>query len=341
LKTALENQVFRRGRLSVLLWLCSGGLFVASGLVLSVKLGTFAIPWADLWAALGGVQETKEQLIVRTIRLPRAVVAALIGANLAVAGTIMQAVTRNPLASPQIFGINSGAALVVVATIVFIPRLTPAQLVFSAFAGAALGAWIVYSMAMAGGRFTPVKLALAGMSVSMLLSAVTEGLVVMHDQKTQNVLFWMAGSVDGGDWNDVAVLLPWTLIGLIAALLLSRSWNVLAMGEEVASGLGLRIGALRLAAGGLVVMLAGASVAVAGPIGFIGLVIPHIVRALVGTDHRFVLPVAALLGAALLLYADVASRYISYPFESPVGIVTAFIGAPFFLYLIRKGRQSE
>ncbi|WP_284645315.1 FecCD family ABC transporter permease [Paenibacillus silviterrae] len=323
------------------IWLTISCILGTIGFAASIKLGSSPIRWEDLWYGLIGAQETKEQLIVRTLRLPRALVAVMVGSSLAVAGVIMQAVTRNPLASPQIFGVNSGAALVVVASIVFIPSLTPSQLVISAFLGAALGGWLVYTMASGGGKFTPVKLALAGMTVSMLLSAVTEGLIVLHDQKTQNILFWMAGAVDGSDWNDVLLMLPWWLIGILGALLLSGSWNVLNMGDDVAQGLGLHIRYVRSAAGILVILLAGASVSVAGPIGFVGLVVPHIVRALVGTEHRFVIPLSALLGASLLLYADIGSRFISYPFEAPVGIVTAAVGAPFFLYLVRKGRRSE
>nr|WP_248930931.1 iron ABC transporter permease [Paenibacillus hamazuiensis] len=321
--------------------LLTGLVLWAAGMLLSMKFGSSAITFEDIWSAVTGARETKQQLIVYTLRLPRALLAALVGANLAVAGVLMQAVTRNPLASPQIFGINSGAALVVVGSVVFYPMLTPLQLSWCAFLGAALGAAIVYFVASGGGSFTPVKLALAGMTVAMLLSALTEGIIVLFDNKTQNVLFWMAGAVDSADWNDVRSVLPWSAAGLLAAVLLSRSMNALGLGDEVAKGIGVRMTYVRALAGIVVVVLAGASVSVAGPIGFVGLIVPHISRYLVGIDHWRLIPVSALFGAILLVYADIASRFVSFPFESPVGIVTAAIGAPYFLYLVRKGRQTE
>ncbi|MDF2958397.1 MAG: iron-siderophore transporter permease [Paenibacillus sp.] len=320
-----------------------GVLLLAMGLLASLSWGVADISLAQVWASLvdPAPSPTKEQLIIRTLRLPRAVVAACVGAGLAVAGALMQAITQNPLASPQIFGINAGASLIVVGSIVLFPFLTPSALVYFAFAGAALGGILVYTMGSAGGRQTPVKLALAGTAVSMLLSAMTEGLILLHDNKTQSVLFWLAGAVDGADWNDVYILLPWMAAGLLIAQCLGRSVTLLSLGEDTARGLGQRVRTIRLLSGGVIIVLAGTAVAVAGPIGFVGLVIPHIAKRLTGVDFRFVIPLSALLGAVLLVFADIASRYIAYPYESPVGIVTAVIGAPFFLYLIRKGRQKE
>lgn len=320
------------------LYLTAGLLALLIGLMASISIGAADIQISTVLKSLFSFDGSKEHLMVRTLRVPRALLAALVGASLAVAGALMQALTRNPLASPQIFGINAGASLVVVFSVVFFPSLGSAALVYSAFLGAALGGLIVYSMA-SGGGMTPVKLALAGMAVHFLLSSLTEGLIIFNEQTTESILYWLVGAVDGAAWLDVMNLLPWSLAGIAAALALSSSITILGLGDDVARGLGQRTGWVRLAAGTIVILLAGASVAVAGPISFIGLIIPHIARRLVGEDYRSVLPFSAVLGALLLVYADIASRYIAYPFESPVGIVTALIGAPFFLYLARNRRN--
>lgn len=250
----------------------------------------------------------------------------------------MQALTRNPLASPQVFGVNAGASLCVVAGVVLFPSAQISVVVF-AFLGAAIGGLIVYSFGSAGGM-TPVKLALAGIAVHLFLSAFTHSIIILNES-ADDVLFWMAGAISDSNWGDVQTIVPWALIGISISFAMSGSVSVLGLGDATAKGLGQNITIIRTAVSFLVLILAGSSVAVAGPIGFVGLLVPHIARKLVGEDYRFVLPFSALLGAILLVYADVLARFIAYPYESPVGIVTAMIGTPFFLYLASKGRTLK
>ncbi|OEH91756.1 FecCD family ABC transporter permease [Bacillus solimangrovi] len=315
----------------------AGLILLLIGLVLSVSVGAVDINFSTVIGAILSFDQSKEHMIISTIRLPRAIIGAIIGMNLAVAGALMQALTRNPMASPQIFGVNAGASLVVVSATVLLPNISPSTLVYFAFIGAAIGGLVVYTMASSGGSIAPVKLALAGMAVHLFFSSITEALIIFNETTTEAILFWLAGAIDGSTWNDIGIIMPWSLVGLLISILLSRSISVFSLGEDVAKGLGQKIEIIRIVSGITVIVLAGSSVAIAGPIGFVGLIIPHITRAIVGIDYRVVIPFSALFGALLLVYADVASRFIAFPFESPVGIVTALIGAPFFLYLARKG----
>lgn len=313
-----------------------GTILLLIGIVLSISVGAADIKAQTVLHSFTQWDESKEQVIIRTLRLPRAVIGVLVGASLAVAGALMQAVTKNALASPQVFGVNAGASLFVVSSLVLFPGLSPASLVYAAFLGAALGGVIVYSFA-SGGGMTPVKLALAGMAVHFFLSSLTQGVVLFSDQG-KDALYWMVGAINGKSWTHVELILPWSLGGLILAAALSRSISILVLGESLAQGLGQKVRQIRILAGLLVIVLAGSSVAVAGPVGFVGLIVPHIVKKLVGGDYRRIIPFSALFGALLVVYADILSRFIAYPFESPVGIVTALIGAPFFLYLAKQGR---
>jgi ABC-type Fe3+-siderophore transport system permease subunit len=319
-------------------WLLICLVLLGFGFLLSVTVGIDNARGYDVIRALLGQSESKAQLIISEIRMPRVLVAALVGANLAVAGALMQAVTRNPFASPQILGVNSGAALAVVVLIVFLPALPPGVLVPAAFGGALLGGLLVFFLGKTNGDQAPIYLALAGIAVSIFLTALTEAIIVLYDNQTQNVLFWLAGAVHGGTWGDVSIIIPWTIIGLFGSILIARPINIQSLGDDIAVGLGQKVWLIRLIAILLVILLAGSAVAIAGPIGFVGLIIPHIVRYIIGTNYQLILPLAALFGSLLLVYADILSRYIAYPFESPVGIVTAGLGAPFFLYLVIKRR---
>ena len=277
---------------------------------------------------------SKETLVLTTLRLPRLLLGLLLGANLAVAGALMQAVTRNPLASPQVFGVNAGASLFVVLALLLFPALGTANLVYFAFFGAMIGGLLVFSFASVRGM-TSLKLALVGMAIHLLLTSLTKGLILFNDRIT-NVLYWLSGSISDSGWIEVRLILPWSIIGLILAFSLAKSLAIFQLGQDVAVGLGQNITRIRMLAAVAVVLLAGVTVAVAGAIGFIGLMVPHIVRRLVGEDYRYVLPISALCGGLLLTYADVIARFIAYPYESPVGIVTALLGAPFFLYLAKR-----
>ncbi|MGE6555651.1 FecCD family ABC transporter permease [Exiguobacterium artemiae] len=309
-------------------------VLIGLGSYLSLFLGVTTIQPFEAIREWSSGNLSKETLVLTTLRLPRLLLGLLLGANLAVAGALMQAVTRNPLASPQVFGVNAGASLFVVLALLLFPALGTANLVYFAFFGAMIGGLLVFSFASVRGM-TSLKLALVGMAIHLLLTSLTKGLILFNDRIT-NVLYWLSGSISDSGWIEVQLILPWSIIGLILAFSLAKSLAIFQFGQDVAVGLGQNITRIRMLAAVAVVLLAGVTVAVAGAIGFIGLMVPHIVRRLVGEDYRYVLPISALCGGLLLTYADVLARFIAYPYESPVGIVTALLGAPFFLYLAKR-----
>ncbi len=319
-----------------------GGLGVGVGLLLlammsSIAFGAADISPGDVWAAIFAFDPTStDHLIIRTLRVPRAAVAALVGASLAVAGAIMQGLTRNPLGDPGILGINTGAALGVVSAVFFLNIGSLSFYALFAFAGATLTALAVYGLGSLGrGGPTPLKLTIAGAALTALLSSFTTGVLILNQRTLEEVRFWLAGSVAGRDLTLLLQISPYLVGGLLLALALGQQITTIALGEDVAKGLGQRTGWVKGLSALAVVLLAGGSVAVAGPIGFIGLVIPHVVRFLVGVDYRWILPYSALIGAAFLIFSDVAARLVLRPMELPVGVMTALIGGPFFIYLVR------
>lgn len=285
--------------------------------------------------------ESKEHIVIQSIRLPRALIAASVGASLAIAGALMQALTKNPLASPGIFGVNAGAGLFVVLGVTIFSISSLQSFTWLAFFGATIAAMTVYLIGSAGREgLTPMKLTLAGAAMAALFSSFTQGLLVIDETALDQVLYWLAGSVQGRKLEVLVSVLPYLVIAWLGSLLIGKQMNILAMGEDVAKGLGMKTGLTKLMAALLIVLLSGGSVAIAGPIGFIGIVIPHIARAFVGNDYRWVIPYCAIFGGILLLLADIAARYIIMPQEVPVGVMTAMIGTPFFIYIARKGIQK-
>lgn len=320
-----------------------GGLVAGFVLLLccfmaSVRFGFTTIKWSDMIAAFTHYDESSmEQVVVMTTRLPRALIAATIGASLAMAGAIMQAITRNPLASPSVMGINAGASACIVAAITIFEISQMSVLVWISFGGAAIAAATVYLLGSLGhDGLSPLKIIMAGSAMTALLASLTQGMLVHNESGLQDVMFWLAGSIAGRDANTLSAVAPYLCAGWIAAFLLSRQLNIIVMGDEAARGLGQRTTMIKAVAGIIVVILAGGAVSVAGPIGLIGIVIPHIARYIAGLDYRWLLPYCALLGAILLLLADLLARFIILPEEVPVGIMTAAIGAPFFIYIARK-----
>jgi len=284
---------------------------------------------------------SNEHIIIQNVRIPRALIAACVGASLAITGVLMQTLTKNPLASPGILGINAGAGFAVVFAMIFFHVSSLQAFAWIAFLGAAIAALSVYAISSAGrDAVTPVKITLAGAAISALFASFTQGLLATNEAALEQVLFWLAGSVQGRKLEILLSVLPYLVIGWIGALLISSKMNILALGDDVARGLGLPLGLMKLMVGIIVILLAGGSVAIAGPIGFVGIVVPHFARKFVGTDHRWLIPMAALLGGILLLIADVAARYIILPQEVPVGVMTAMIGTPFFIFLARKGGKK-
>lgn len=333
----ISSRLMRTGVLALL------SLALVFVCLLSLRVGSIGITNADALDALFDYSsESYEQTVVRTLRLPRTVIGLGVGAALALAGAAMQAATRNPLADPSILGINNGAAFGVV-TAVFFGHLTePIQFVWFAFAGGFAAAVIVYAIGSVGpGGASPVKLALAGVIVSALLSSWLTALLLLDQQTLDVVRFWLAGSLAGRDISIFYTVLPFLAIGIVGTLLIGHQLNILSLGEDTARSLGMRTGLMRLLVAALVVLLAGASVAVAGPIGFVGLAVPHMVRSLSGPDYRWVLAYSLIVGPLLLLSADIAGRVIARPSEIQVGIVTAVLGAPFLIALARQRKVAQ
>jgi iron complex transport system permease protein len=306
-------------------------------IALHILVGAAEIAPADVLQSFTAYDAARfDHLVIRTLRFPRAVIAAVIGGALAVAGAIMQGLTRNPLASPGILGVNAGAVLAVVLAIFFLGISSAAAYAWFGFAGAAMVGVVVYGLGSMGRSGpTPAKLTIAGAAMTALVTSLTTTVLIFSRQTTEQIRFWMAGSVAGSDFALFWQVLPYLIGGSLLALALARQITTLSLGEDVARGLGQNTVLIQALAAVAVVLLAGASVAVAGPVGFVGLVIPHVARFLVGVDYRWILPYAALLGAILLVTADIAARLIIRPLELPVGIMTALIGAPVFVYLAR------
>lgn len=277
-----------------------------------------------------------DSALVWDVRLPRALLAVMVGANLAVAGVLIQTLTRNPLASPQTFGINAGASLVIVLCLIALPELKGAGTVWPAFAGAAAVGLAMWALSVSG-AMNDMKLALAGISIQLVLAALVQAILIANNA-AQDIVYWLAGSINGAQWDKVWIILPFSIFGGGTALLAGRHFGVLALDDTTGVSLGQnarRVGGLAAA---LIVVLAGSAVAVSGPIGFIGLLVPHIIRRLVGGDQVTVIALSAIAGPLLLNAADLAGRIAAFPSEMPVGIVTALVGAPAFLLILWRQR---
>lgn len=311
--------------------------------IASVMLGTTDIAWSSLWVALHHYDPTKvAHIILFTERLPRAVIAALVGSSLAIAGALMQTMTRNPLASPGILGINAGAMFFVVVAVSLLPLHTPAHYVWAALLGALIAAILVVLLSRGRhGELSPLRVVLAGVAVTAMFVSFSQGLLIIDQQSFESVLYWLAGSLSGRELAVVVPLLPLFGGALLLCALLIRHANALLLGDDMVTGLGMQATTIKLLLGLIVIVLAGSSVALAGMIGFVGLIVPHMARGLFGIDHRWLLPACALLGACLLLLADLASRFLMPPQEIPVGVMTALIGTPFFIYLARSKMVSQ
>nr|WP_307338395.1 iron ABC transporter permease [Metabacillus malikii] len=304
----------------------------------SIALGQRSIPLQTTFDAIFHFDKTiTEHIIVTTSRLTRAIIATIIGANLAIAGALMQALTKNPLASPDILGVNAGALFFIVCSVTFFQVESLVHYMWVAFIGAGIAGGLVYFLGSLGRQgLTPLKIVLAGTAISALFVSFTQGLLVIDEQKLQSILFWLAGSVAGRSLDMLIPVLPFMVVATLLAFSLGNSINIFMFGDEVATGLGQQTIIIKILIGISIILLAGGSVAVAGSIGFVGLIVPHIVRGLVGQDYRWVLPLSALAGASLLLLADTTARFIIIPQEIPIGVMTAFVGTPFFIYLARR-----
>ncbi|MEU8700801.1 iron ABC transporter permease [Streptomyces sp. NPDC048680] len=305
--------------------------------LLSLAVGARSIaPSAVLDALLhGGHSDDAE--VIRNMRVPRTLIGLMVGAALALAGTVLQGITRNPIADPGILGISQGASVGVVLAIAYAGVHTLTGYVWFAFAGAAIASVAVYAIASSGrGGATPVKLALGGAAINALLVSVTMAVLTTKASALDEFRFWQVGSIAGREAQVAQQIWPFLLVGAVLVLSVARGLDALALGEDMAKGLGQKIATVRIVGGIGATVLTGVGVAAAGPIAFIGLAVPHIARGVVGSDHRWVLPMAALIGPVMLLVSDVIGRIIFPPSEIPAGVMTALIGVPFLVTLVRR-----
>lgn len=308
---------------------------------LSVAIGTRDVLWSDILAALSGRTDNISQAAV-AVRIPRTLLALLAGAALGLAGAIMQGVTRNPLADPGILGVNMGASLAVVVGVAWFSIASAYAYILVAILGAGISAIFVYVIGSLGrGGATPLKLALAGAATSVAFSSLVIAVVLPRNDIAGGIRAWQIGGVGGATFERISHVLPFLIVGFVISLLSARKLNSLALGDELAAGLGESVATARAIASFGAILLCGATTAICGPIGFLGLVVPHLCRLLVGVDHRWLLPFSALSGACLLLAADIMGRIIARPAELDVGIVTALVGAPFFIWIVRRQRVRE
>lgn len=320
----------------------SGGMFfLLCAFAVSISLGAADINLLTIWNALFNFDESVTQhQIIWELRFPRIIGAAIVGAAFSVAGALMQGMTRNPLADSGLLGLNAGAVMMLAICFSFFPGLPYVYVVLLSFFGAALGASIVYGIgSMSRNGLTPLRLVLAGAAVTALLTALSEG-IALYFNVGQDMAFWYAGGVSSTRWSHLAIITPVVIIMLFIAMRISKSITILSLGEEVAVSLGERTVKTKLISAGVIVVLAGLAVSVVGAVSFVGLIVPHLTRKIVGYDYRWIIPVSAVVGAILVVIADLFARTLNAPFEIPIGALISLIGVPFFLYLARKGGKA-
>ncbi len=331
----------RRGTALFTLYMLAGaGLLIVMSAA-SISFGAADMDLSVAWGAIFNFDPNlTEHQIIQTLRFPRTVADILVGCSLAVCGALMQGTTRNPLADSGLMGISSGATFAVALCMAFLPGRTYGQTMLFACMGAAITTGMTYSIASLGKRgMTPQRLVLAGISISMLFGAFSQYISIKY-QLGKALAYWTAGSTAGAKWSELVIVMPFFAAATLAAIALSPSVTVMSLGEDVATGLGLRTRLVKGISTVIVLVLTGLSVIVVGPVGFVGLLTPHIVRYLVGVDYRYIIPASALYGSLLTVAADLAGRLINKPYETPISVIFAVVGVPFFLYLARKQRRE-
>lgn len=320
--------------------LIAGVLITVGMFVISITFGAADIHYTDVWRAIFTEEGGKGMSIIRELRLPREVAVMFVGAALAVSGAIMQGITRNPLADPGLLGLTAGANMALAVTLAFLPTTNYFGIMIACFIGSAIGAVMVFGIAaMKKGGFSPFRIVLAGAAVSAFLYAIAEG-VGIYFKLSKDVSMWTAGGAIGTSWGQVEIIIPFITIGILIAMLLSKQLTILSLNEEVAIGLGQKTTRIKAILFIITTLLAGASVALVGNMAFIGLMIPHIVRTMVGTDYRFIIPMSVFMGAAFMLFADTLGRTINAPYETPVAAIVSIMGLPFFLFIVHKGGKA-
>lgn len=330
---AAKETIKRLAKRRILILLVLAVLACFGGII-SIMKGSVNVPLNEIIAAMTGGSVGMHQQIILNIRLPRTIVAGLVGVNLALSGAILQAVMKNPLADPHIIGISAGAGIMGIFIMLLFPDLgwliTPA-----AFAGAMGAAILIYILAWKNG-IQPIRIILAGVAVSAFLGAGISALMIIYSDRVHSALMWMVGGLSARSWPQVMIIWPYTLAGMIFTLLAARHLNILQLGDELAKGLGLRVERTRLILTAAAALLAASAVSVVGLLGFVGLIVPHAARLMIGSDYRYLLPATIFLGAATVMLSDTFARVAFAPVELPVGIIMAAIGAPFFLFLLRR-----
>ena len=321
-----------------------GIVLLVAGIILSVTLGTKNIDFSTIVSSLFSNSNDINTKIVRDVRIPRALAAALVGGFLAVAGAIMQGVTRNPIAEPSVMGITQGATLMIAITFV-LQRIYPNIIIGSfglmlfSFLGASISGLSVYFISSRRGRkVNPIKLALAGTAIGTLLISLAMA-IAMYFNLSQQLTFWISGGLVSAKWEGVKMLAIIGGAAFIAAIFMAPKITILSLGEEVAIGLGQKTNAVRFISIIIVILLTGASVSVAGNIVFVGLIVPQIAKAIVGSDYKYIIPTSMIYGSVLLVYSDILARVINPPYETPIGSLTALLGVPVFIYLVRKDKK--
>ena len=299
---------------------------------LSIRLGTYTLSFEEIWAAFQ--PDDKNYFTLMEYRLPRAVLAILLGGALAISGVLVQSVVRNPLASPDILGINNAAGLVAVSVLMFLPNLAFYWMPIFAFLGGVLSFVILWIVC--GFNFRPIKMAIIGVALSALWAAISHYLMLTNPVEINTAMLWLTGSLWGRSWSYLNVVLPWLVVLLPLPFIFCRDLDTLGLGENKASTLGVTVNKVQISVLVLAVALSTTAVAICGPIAFLGLVAPHLARRLVGGRHRILLPAALIIGALLLQLSDILARVIDPPTELPAGILTAIIGAPYFFYLLMR-----
>lgn len=306
--------------------------------IISLRIGSVHYSVKEIFSSIGD-SDSKVQAIILNLRLPRAVLSILIGMCLASSGALLQAVMRNPLADPGIIGVSSGASVVATTILLVFPSLT-ASLPLFAFLGGAFACLLIYALAWNRG-IDPLRIILSGVAVNSIFGGVTALLQLLNSEDLGRVLAWLNGSLSAKSWSEVKVLAFYGLIGLFLSLLCIKGANALQLGDNMARNLGLRVNTTRMILSAIAAFLAASTVAVAGIIGFVGLIVPHISRMLVGSDYKVMLPTGMLLGSCIVLFADTVGRTAFGELEIPLGIIMAVLGGPFFLYLLRRGGKSH
>ncbi|MCR5099874.1 MAG: iron ABC transporter permease [Butyrivibrio sp.] len=332
----------RLANLKIIVGLVIEIIFVLVGIAISIAYGSKSIPINDIIGYFDGTNDDAFLVAVISARIPRTIFGILAGAALGISGALMQSITRNPIADPSILGVNTGASLLVVIGIAYLNISSGIRLIGLSFIGALLTAFFVYGIASVGyGGANSIKLALAGAAVSTALGALVNTIMLPDSQVMKEFRFWQVGSISGATWDDVKLLIPFMVVGFVLAIFCAAPLNALSLGDEMAVSLGVKVGQIRLVSAVAGVLLCAAVTALAGPIGFVGLMLPHIVRQLFNNDMRIIVPMSAIGGAGLLTFSDVIGRVLGRPGELEVGIITAIVGAPVFIWIVWKTKARS